>query len=98
MRRVEFNKDYVTGLVNGVLSTSGIPEDYYSVEIKTCDGIDHIILKFDTDVVMKDVRLFDIVFLKHIVHNIFSVIDDCDVMINDRYVDIAFLHEETYKE
>lgn len=98
MRRVDFNKDYVTGLVNGVLSTSGIPEDHYSVEIKTCDGIDHIILKFDSDVELKDIRLFDIIFLHHIVRNIFSIIDECDVMIKDRYVDIAFLHEDTYKE
>lgn len=99
MRRVEFNKDYVTGLVNGVLSTSGIPNDHYEVEIKTCDGMDHIILKFDTDTAMKDINLFDISFLQHIVRNTFDPIDEPNVIIKfDRSIDISFLHEKTYKK
>lgn len=109
MRRVDFNKDYVTGLVNGVLSTDGIPNSHYDVEIKTCDGMDHIFLDFHTDSAMKDVSLFDITLLQSIVHSTFNTKDEPDVTIHSDYIDsdsimhrncivISFPHEEIHNK
>ena len=92
--KIKFTEDYIKGIVNGVMTTKGaISPHCYGLEVKTYNGMNHILLKTD-NTMEEDISLGTLQEVQYAISHLFE--EECDAKIESNGVIFSIIERDEY--
>lgn len=92
--KIKFKEDYIKGIVNGVMITKGaISPHCYDLEVKTYNGMNHILLKVD-NTMEEDISLGTLQEVQYAISHLFE--EECDAKIESNGVIFSIIERDEY--